>query len=118
MYEKVKENLDVDRCCSASVFFQSYRLYILVQGPSSYSDTTYFYSELLAHINPLLNPLVYVVFNKQYRASIKELFVKCRCKNTCCRFGEKFYLTGKRNFYKKINDLDNFLSDCASSAVH
>jgi len=93
MYEKAKENLDVDRCCSVSVSFQSYRLYILIQGPSSYSDTTYFYSELLAHINPLLNPLVYVLFNKQYRASIKELFVKCRCKNTCCRFGEKFYLT-------------------------
>lgn len=78
------------------VSFQSYRLYILIQGPSSYSDITYFYSELLAHINPLLNPLVYVLFNKHYRASIKELFIKCRCKITCCRFGQKFYLKGKQ----------------------
>ncbi|KAJ7392099.1 hypothetical protein OS493_013466 [Desmophyllum pertusum] len=78
--------------CVCYVPFLSYRIFILIRGPSSYSDTTYYYSELLAHINPLLNPLVYVLCNKQYRSSIKELVTKCCCKYRC-RIGETLYVT-------------------------
>ena len=75
--------------------FQSYRVFILVCGPSSYNETSYFYTELLAHINPLLNPLVYVLCSKQYRVSVKELFAKCSCKGRCSFCGHTFYLKGK-----------------------
>ena len=84
-------------CGPNSLFFQSYRVFILIRGPPSYDDHTYFYSELLAHVNPLLNPLVYVLCNKQYRASIKELFTKSCCKRVRWWLGEKFYLTSKKN---------------------
>ena len=71
-------------------------MFILIRGPPSYDDHTYFYSELLAHVNPLLNPLIYMLCNKQYRASIKELFTKSYCKSVRWWLGEKFYLTGKK----------------------
>ena len=75
--------------------FQSYRVFILICGPSSYNETSYFYTELLAHINPLLNPLVYVLCSKQYRVSVKKLFTKCSCTGRCGFCGHTFYLKGK-----------------------
>ena len=75
--------------------FQSYRVFILICGPSSYNEISYFYTELLAHINPLLNPLVYVLCSKQYRVSVNELFTKCSCKGRCGFCGHTFYLKGK-----------------------
>ncbi|XP_067053591.1 histamine H2 receptor-like [Acropora muricata] len=59
--------------------FLSLRAFILIRGPSAFNETSYFYSELLAHLNSLLNPLVYVICHKHYRSSIKDLFKSCHC---------------------------------------
>ena len=60
-------------------FIKSLRAFILIRGPSAFNETSYFYSELLAHLNSLLNPLVYVICHKHYRSSIKDLFKSCHC---------------------------------------
>ena len=49
----------------------------MVLGPSSFDKSSYYYTELLAHINPLLNPVVYVMCNQQYRSSVKNILNKC-----------------------------------------
>lgn len=67
-------------------------LFSLLRGLPLYKDNAYFYSELSAHVNPPLNPLVYVRCNKQNRASIKELLKKITANAGWVR---NFYMTSK-----------------------
>ncbi|XP_031574949.1 opsin-3-like [Actinia tenebrosa] len=63
--------------CICYVPFLIYRTVVVVRGPSLINEYTYYFTELIAHLNPLLNPVVYVACSRQYRSSIKRLFDNC-----------------------------------------
>ncbi|KAK3719421.1 hypothetical protein QZH41_015666, partial [Actinostola sp. cb2023] len=63
--------------CVCYVPFLIYRAIMVFRGPSEFNGYSYYITELIAHLNPLLNPLVYVSCSRQYRSSIKRLVTRC-----------------------------------------
>ena len=66
-----------------------YRLLLVARGPGAFSPWSYYCTELLAHVSPLCNPVVYVLCNRQYRACVRKLLAKCCCCLPCCNRDSK-----------------------------
>ncbi|EDO41805.1 predicted protein [Nematostella vectensis] len=62
--------------------FLSYRIWLVYWGESRLNEDVYYVTELIAHVNPLLNPLVFVACSRQYRSCINKLFIRV-CVHKC-----------------------------------
>ena len=72
----------VQLVCSFSCH-QMYRMLALITR--HVHEHYHFYLHLLANVYPLINPVLYVAFNKGYRTAVRKLLEKF-----CCCFSESF----------------------------